>query len=76
MRTIPASTRSLCALRPIVFVIEFDSKCHTERRYDYLEFTDASGGKRKFDGEVNLRTLAEEGRVQRSKVTPVLLLGL
>ena len=34
------------------FVVEFDSRCVTERRYDYLEFTDASGTKTKFDDTV------------------------
>ena len=29
------------------FVVEFDSRCETERRYDYLEFTDATGTKRR-----------------------------
>ena len=29
------------------FVVEFDSRCETERRYDYLEFTDAAGTKRR-----------------------------
>jgi hypothetical protein len=35
------------------FVVEFDSRCVTERRYDYLEFTDATGAKQKFDGKFN-----------------------
>ena len=35
------------------FVIEFDPRCLTERRYDYLEFTDVTGAKQKFDGKVN-----------------------
>ena len=34
------------------FVVEFDSRCVTERRYDYLEFTDVSGTKHKFDDTV------------------------
>ncbi|XP_055877134.1 zinc finger ZZ-type and EF-hand domain-containing protein 1-like isoform X1 [Biomphalaria glabrata] len=33
-------------------VIEFDSRCETERRYDYLEFTDAKGLKLRFDQKV------------------------
>lgn len=35
------------------FVVEFDSRCITERRYDYLEFTDVHGVKHRFDGKVN-----------------------
>ena len=35
------------------FVVEFDSRCVTERRYDYLEFTDVTGVKHKFDGKYN-----------------------
>ena len=35
------------------FVVEFDSRCVTERRYDYLEFTDITGAKQKFDGKFN-----------------------
>ena len=35
------------------FVVEFDSRCVTERRYDYLEFTDITGAKHKFDGKFN-----------------------
>ena len=35
------------------FIIEFDSRCITERRYDYLEFTNATGAKQKFDGKFN-----------------------
>ena len=35
------------------FVVEFDSRCLTERRYDYLEFTDVSGVKKRFDGKFN-----------------------
>lgn len=34
------------------FRVEFDPKCQTERRYDYLEFTDSCGRKRKFDRNV------------------------
>ncbi|CAL1538237.1 unnamed protein product [Lymnaea stagnalis] len=33
-------------------VIEFDPRCETERRYDYLEFTDAKGLKLRFDQKV------------------------
>lgn len=35
------------------FVVEFDSRCITERRYDYLEFIDVHGIKHRFDGKVN-----------------------
>ena len=35
------------------FVVEFDPRCITERRYDYLEFTDVTGAKQKFDGKYN-----------------------
>ncbi|KAM5180064.1 zinc finger ZZ-type and EF-hand domain-containing protein 1 [Mantella aurantiaca] len=34
------------------FEVEFDDKCETEKRYDYLEFTDARGGKVKYDHKV------------------------
>ncbi|KAG8587385.1 hypothetical protein GDO81_005650 [Engystomops pustulosus] len=34
------------------FEVEFDEKCETERRYDYLEFTDARGGKFRYDHKV------------------------
>ncbi|XP_059146557.1 zinc finger ZZ-type and EF-hand domain-containing protein 1-like isoform X2 [Physella acuta] len=33
-------------------VVEFDPRCETERRYDYLEFTDAKGLKLRFDQKV------------------------
>ncbi|XP_061461345.1 zinc finger ZZ-type and EF-hand domain-containing protein 1 isoform X2 [Rhineura floridana] len=34
------------------FEVEFDDRCETERRYDYLEFTDARGGKTRYDTKV------------------------
>eukprot|EP00117_Sycon_ciliatum_P045074 scpid7052/ scgid32441/ Zinc finger ZZ-type and EF-hand domain-containing protein 1 len=34
------------------YVIDFDSRCETEARYDYLEFTDAHGLSRRFDNSV------------------------
>ncbi|XP_068124607.1 zinc finger ZZ-type and EF-hand domain-containing protein 1 isoform X2 [Hyperolius riggenbachi] len=34
------------------FELEFDDKCETEKRYDYLEFTDARGGKVRYDHKV------------------------
>ncbi|XP_039612710.1 zinc finger ZZ-type and EF-hand domain-containing protein 1 isoform X1 [Polypterus senegalus] len=34
------------------FEIEFDERCETEKRYDYLEFTDAKGGKVRYDMKV------------------------
>ncbi|KAM4797044.1 zinc finger ZZ-type and EF-hand domain-containing protein 1 [Rhinophrynus dorsalis] len=34
------------------FEVEFDEKCETEKRYDYLEFTDARGGKVRYDHKV------------------------
>ncbi|KAL5017766.1 hypothetical protein ScPMuIL_005151, partial [Solemya velum] len=34
------------------FVVEFDSRCETERRYDYLVFTDAKGVQMRFDQKV------------------------
>ncbi|KAF7655072.1 hypothetical protein LDENG_00061510 [Lucifuga dentata] len=34
------------------FEVEFDERCETEKRYDYLEFTDARGGKVRFDMKV------------------------
>uniref|UniRef100_A0A8C3ST43 Zinc finger ZZ-type and EF-hand domain containing 1 n=1 Tax=Chelydra serpentina TaxID=8475 RepID=A0A8C3ST43_CHESE len=34
------------------FEVEFDDKCETERRYDYLEFTDARGAKTRYDTKV------------------------
>ena len=43
------------------FVVEFDSRCVTERRYDYLEFTDASGTKTKFDDTVGSSRWAQVG---------------
>uniref|UniRef100_A0A8C3N8S2 Uncharacterized protein n=1 Tax=Geospiza parvula TaxID=87175 RepID=A0A8C3N8S2_GEOPR len=36
----------------IYFEVEFDEKCETERRYDYLEFTDARGAKTRYDTKV------------------------
>ncbi|XP_071105472.1 zinc finger ZZ-type and EF-hand domain-containing protein 1-like isoform X1 [Haliotis cracherodii] len=33
-------------------IVDFDPRCETERRYDYLEFTDAKGLKMKFDQKV------------------------
>ncbi|XP_061868119.1 zinc finger ZZ-type and EF-hand domain-containing protein 1 isoform X3 [Colius striatus] len=35
------------------FEVEFDEKCETERRYDYLEFTDARGAKTRYDTKVD-----------------------
>ncbi|XP_071131694.1 zinc finger ZZ-type and EF-hand domain-containing protein 1-like [Mytilus edulis] len=34
------------------FIIDFDPRCETERRYDYLMFTDATGYQMKFDQRV------------------------
>ncbi|KAG9341464.1 hypothetical protein JZ751_019274 [Albula glossodonta] len=34
------------------FEVEFDERCETELRYDYLEFTDARGGKVRYDMKV------------------------
>ncbi|TRY99292.1 hypothetical protein DNTS_003987 [Danionella cerebrum] len=34
------------------FEVEFDARCETEKRYDYLEFTDARGGKVRYDMKV------------------------
>ncbi|XP_070581030.1 zinc finger ZZ-type and EF-hand domain-containing protein 1-like isoform X2 [Ptychodera flava] len=34
------------------FQVEFDSRCETEKRYDYIEFTDARGAKQRFDQKV------------------------
>ena len=35
-----------------LFVLEFDPRCHTERKYDYLEFSTASGVVHKYDAKV------------------------
>uniref|UniRef100_A0A672LIS6 Zinc finger ZZ-type and EF-hand domain containing 1 n=1 Tax=Sinocyclocheilus grahami TaxID=75366 RepID=A0A672LIS6_SINGR len=35
------------------FEVEFDEHCETEKRYDYLEFTDARGGKVRYDMKVD-----------------------
>ncbi|KAK7482310.1 hypothetical protein BaRGS_00026438, partial [Batillaria attramentaria] len=34
------------------FIVDFDPRCETERRYDYLEFTDAKGVKVRYDQKV------------------------
>ncbi|XP_062261903.1 zinc finger ZZ-type and EF-hand domain-containing protein 1 isoform X1 [Platichthys flesus] len=34
------------------FEVEFDERCETEQRYDYLEFTDSRGGKVRYDMKV------------------------
>ncbi|KAI5089285.1 zinc finger ZZ-type and EF-hand domain-containing protein 1 isoform X2, partial [Silurus meridionalis] len=34
------------------FEVEFDERCETEKRYDYLEFTDYRGGKVRYDMKV------------------------
>ncbi|XP_010745158.2 zinc finger ZZ-type and EF-hand domain-containing protein 1 isoform X1 [Larimichthys crocea] len=34
------------------FEVEFDERCETEKRYDYLEFTDARGGKVRYEMKV------------------------
>ncbi|XP_034034875.1 zinc finger ZZ-type and EF-hand domain-containing protein 1 [Thalassophryne amazonica] len=34
------------------FEVEFDERCETEKRYDYLEFTDSRGGKVRYDTKV------------------------
>uniref|UniRef100_A0A8C5MSL1 Zinc finger ZZ-type and EF-hand domain containing 1 n=1 Tax=Leptobrachium leishanense TaxID=445787 RepID=A0A8C5MSL1_9ANUR len=36
----------------VSFEVEFDEKCETEKRYDYLEFTDSKGGKFRYDHRV------------------------
>nr|XP_047143287.1 zinc finger ZZ-type and EF-hand domain-containing protein 1 [Hydra vulgaris] len=38
------------------FKVEFDPLCETERRYDYLEFTDSLGSKTRFDQKVGSET--------------------
>uniref|UniRef100_A0A3Q3B408 Zinc finger, ZZ-type with EF hand domain 1 n=1 Tax=Kryptolebias marmoratus TaxID=37003 RepID=A0A3Q3B408_KRYMA len=35
-----------------LFEVEFDERCETEKRYDYLEFTDSRGGKVRYDMKV------------------------
>ena len=35
------------------FVVEFDPRCETEKRYDFLEFTDSRGVKMHYDHKVN-----------------------
>ncbi|XP_078346247.1 zinc finger ZZ-type and EF-hand domain-containing protein 1-like isoform X2 [Oculina patagonica] len=35
------------------FTVDFDPRCETERRYDYLEFTDSNGSKKRFDQKVD-----------------------
>lgn len=35
------------------FTVEFDPRCETERRFDYLEFTDSNGNKKRFDQKVD-----------------------
>lgn len=35
------------------FTVDFDPRCETERRYDYLEFTDSNGNKKRFDQKVD-----------------------
>ncbi|XP_027043421.1 zinc finger ZZ-type and EF-hand domain-containing protein 1-like isoform X1 [Pocillopora damicornis] len=35
------------------FTVDFDARCETERRYDYLEFTDSNGNKKRFDQKVD-----------------------
>ncbi|XP_041474383.1 zinc finger ZZ-type and EF-hand domain-containing protein 1-like isoform X3 [Lytechinus variegatus] len=35
-----------------LFEVTFDTKCETERRYDYLEFTDSKGVKTRYDQKV------------------------
>uniref|UniRef100_A0A3B4C7N7 Zinc finger, ZZ-type with EF hand domain 1 n=1 Tax=Pygocentrus nattereri TaxID=42514 RepID=A0A3B4C7N7_PYGNA len=34
------------------FEVEFDDRCETEKRFDYLEFTDSRGGKVRYDMKV------------------------
>ncbi|KAM3601090.1 uncharacterized protein V6R79_007539 [Siganus canaliculatus] len=34
------------------YEVEFDERCETEKRYDYLEFTDSRGGKVRYDMKV------------------------
>ncbi|XP_047665094.1 zinc finger ZZ-type and EF-hand domain-containing protein 1 isoform X2 [Tachysurus fulvidraco] len=34
------------------FEVDFDERCETEKRYDYLEFTDSRGGKVRYDMKV------------------------
>ena len=34
------------------FIVDFDPRCETEKRYDYLEFTDQRGVKHRYDQKV------------------------
>ncbi|XP_064406559.1 zinc finger ZZ-type and EF-hand domain-containing protein 1-like isoform X2 [Halichondria panicea] len=51
------------------FVVEFDQRCHTERRYDYLEFTDTQGSKTKFDGECGSDRWTKKAEFKGQKLT-------
>uniref|UniRef100_A0A8C5F7L2 Zinc finger ZZ-type and EF-hand domain containing 1 n=1 Tax=Gadus morhua TaxID=8049 RepID=A0A8C5F7L2_GADMO len=45
-------TTIFCCPGATSFVVEFDERCQTEKRYDYLEFTDARGGKVRYDTKI------------------------
>ncbi|XP_050394804.1 zinc finger ZZ-type and EF-hand domain-containing protein 1 [Patella vulgata] len=45
-------SQTFCCPGATSFVVDFDPRSETERRYDYLEFTDGKGISRKFDQKV------------------------
>lgn len=50
------------------FTVEFDSRCATERKYDYLEFTNSAGVSTKYESKVDTETWPLRVDFQGSKL--------
>ena len=44
--------QTFCCPGATSFYVEFDPRCETERKYDFLEFTDVNGNKCHYDQKV------------------------
>ena len=51
-----------------LFVIEFDPRCHTERKYDYLEFVNHQGISHKYDQKVGTDSWPLKVEIKGSKL--------
>lgn len=51
-----------------LFILEFDSRCHTERKYDYLEFANFMGITLKYDQKVGTDTWPQRVEIKGSKL--------
>lgn len=51
-----------------LFIVEFDSRCATERKYDYLEFTNSAGISTRYDCRVGSETWPSRVEFKGSKL--------